>query len=151
VIAKNPAEALVRITARLESGRLPAAADFESFVLGFRRWLAGDETLDEALGLAGGAGRRTARTAWRISQRNALLRRAHSLLDAPSPWKGSVALAHEVAVFESRVWPRWRELDAPPLSASELRSVLFSARRLGKVPGSARGLHGICCETSGPY
>jgi hypothetical protein len=54
------------------------------------------------------------------------------------------ALAAEVRRFQAVLWPRWRDLEAPPAGASRLRSALFHAARSGvEVPESARQLHRI--------
>lgn len=68
-------------------------------------------------------------------------------IEAPTPWQRSVALAHELETFISRVWPACRGNDDPPADASELRTALFKAVRAD--PGMRTGvrtLHRVTAE-----
>ncbi len=143
----NSAEALVRIAAALESGRLPPVGDRAFLACAIRRWLQEDEPIDRALGLGGGQGLRKARTTYLRECRNAALRKAHTLVDGPSAWQRSVALAAEVRHFNASIWPCWGGLDEPPTGFSDLRAALFEAANLGALPETPEGLHRIC----GPF
>lgn len=132
------AMALIQICEAIKPGPLHAW-----FTAGIEAYLSG-ATLEAGLGLAGGAGRRTARTLYRRARRDEALRQAHALVPGASPWRRSLALVHEVGRFGAVLWPRWRDLAAPPAGASALRQALFTAFKHGNPPASATGLHGIC-------
>lgn len=82
----------------------------------------------------------TARRAWARLERNFWLCRAGGLIKAEFPWHRAVKLAEEVAAFQSRILPTWRDLATPPPDASELRTCLWHAHRAdpGNFPESAR-------------
>jgi hypothetical protein len=108
---------------------------------GFSAFLGagGSLSLERCLGLPrnDSALRRSCRDYW--------LRRAWKTLRAErSPWRRSEKLAVAVKDFQSRRWPRWRMLDAPPASASELELALLEAfRSTERVPRTAMQLHNI--------
>lgn len=106
---------------------------------GLRAWLetGGEVPLEYFLGL-----RRPDRLQWRRWRQRHLLARAARLLGhEASSWAGAVALAGEVATFETRIWPRWRQLAQPPAGASDLRATLDAVFRIGlPVARSPRGL-----------
>ena len=133
-----PALTLVEII-----GSLPEGAPKTWLSEGVKSWLAGAR-LEQALGLEGGQGRRTARSKYRRHLRDEALRCAHAMMPGASPWRRTLALVPEVRKFAAILWPRWRALDAPPLEASALRKALFAAFQNGEPPASATGLHGIC-------
>lgn len=57
---------------------------------------------------------------------------------------GSVAQLHQAAVqFERVVWPVWRDLAAPPSSATAVEGALFYARRTAPFPTSRRAFTSI--------
>jgi len=87
----------------------------------------------------------TARRAWAKLERDFWLCRAGALIPAEKPWHRAVALAKEISAFQSRVLPAWRDLEAPPPSASELRSCLFFAHRADpdNLPRTPRRLSDI--------
>lgn len=149
----NPAAQLAELAARLESENPPTGSPEAVLVTAVRRWLEGDvETLDAALGLGGARGIERARTLYRRAQRDHNLRAAWHAVEASGPWSRSVRLAAEISRFETDIWPRWRDLDAPPAGASSLRRSLFHARRLGPLPSTARGLHDrVRSEPKPPY
>lgn len=63
-------------------------------------------------------------------------------IEAPTPWARSVALAHELQTFVSRVLPAWQHSAAPPPGASELRTALFNAVRADPgIKTSVRTVH----------
>ena len=126
---------------------LPAGPTRSWFSAGVAAWLAGSP-LEIALGLAGGQGKRSARFLYLQYLRDDALRHAHALMAGSSPWAKTLELAHEVEQFRGRIWPRWRNLAAPPEGASELRAALWRAFRAGPTPSSASRLHEICsCES----
>ena len=132
------AMALIQVCEGIKPGPLHAW-----FTAGIESYLNGT-TLEVALGLTGGAGRRTARTLYRRAKRDAALRLAHGLMPGETPWRRSLALVPEVRRFATALWPRWRHLDAPPPQASALRAALFAAFKNGPPPSSATGLHAVC-------
>lgn len=140
----NPAGPLVRIATARDIGALPDIADIDALTEGVRRWLAGEMSLDQALGLGGGPGQRSARYRYRESVRNHHLAEAHALCRGSSPRARSVSLVREVVRFQGVVWPRWRQLDEPPAGIPELRRHLFLARRAAVLPESESQLHAIC-------
>lgn len=142
----DPAADLIAVADVLRpvAHRCPAVA---TFVDGIDRWREGRAPdLDAAFGLEGAQGIRSGR--WRMwkSEQYRHLRRASELL-ADEPGSPSAALARQVGKFESDIWPRWRDLVEPPAGSSELRRELFAARKLGRVPMSARQL----LEIIGPF
>ena len=124
--------------------QLPEGPTKTWFAAGVASWLSGSSSLEQGLGLAGGQGRRTARTLFRLRQRDAALRQAHAMMPGATPWRRTLALVPEIRKFGTIIWPRWRHLDAPPPEASALRQALFAAFQNGEPPASATGLHGIC-------
>jgi len=110
-----------------------------------RSWLSeGGSTLDQALNLvSGGPGKDSARTLYLRKQRDFHLRQAHQLCEG-SPWARSVTLAGEIRRYLGAIEPRWRDLDSPPPTASQLRTHLFFARKSGELPTSVRQVHLIC-------
>ncbi|WP_295450597.1 hypothetical protein [uncultured Thiodictyon sp.] len=143
----NPAAALARVAAALEVGNLPDPDDRRRFADGVARWLnEGAADLEQALGLAGSVGRDSARTIYRRHLRDMALREAHGMMTGPAPWSRSVALADEIARFNSLVWPRVCHLSALPETPkpSKLRATLFAAARWRPLPNSVRAVHDIC-------
>ncbi len=134
-----PALGLMKI---IES--LPEGAPKTWFHEGVKSWLAGACSLEQGLGLAGGRGKRCARTLYHHHLRDEALRRAHAMMPGASPWRRTLALVPEIRKFGTIIWPRWRHLDAPPPEASALRRALFAAFQNGEPPNSATGLHYIC-------
>lgn len=126
---------------------LPEGPTKSWFTARIASWLAGSP-LETALGLAGGQGRRTARTVYRRYLRDDALRQAHGMMPGKSPWARSFELSREVQKFEAIIWPRWRNLEGPPAGASELRTILWQVFRAGNPPTSVSRIHDVCsCET----
>lgn len=90
------------------------------------------------LGLSGTAGRRA-----REASRNFWLYRALRQVEGDTRWARCKGLSREIARFESCVWVRWRDLALVPDEASELRTCLFNARRLGPLPSTPEQLRNI--------
>ena len=141
--ATDPAAALVELAAALVEERHPARPIAAAFASAVESWLQG-QALEQALGLGGAPGIEKARTLWHRRQRDAGLRAAYDLVEGKNPSRRFRALAREVGIFQSVIWPNWRHHAAPPPNASELRSCLFRARRHGPLPASERGLFKIC-------
>src|SRR3989344_4828885 len=116
--------------------RLQAAADCLSsgaslppetsawFGSAFERFLIGEAaSVDEALGIPVLSQATRAKV-----KRNFWLREAmRYLVNAPGGYSASRALAKEIQRFESRVWPRWKELENAPASSPGLDRCLFTA------------------------
>ena len=144
----TPVDNLLRLQALAEQ---TGDADLAAWLSeGLDAYLFGELPLEQALNLhADGPGKRTARCHYLQHQRNAAIRDAWSLCDGDSPWRQSVALASEVKRFRGILWPRWRSLDAPPATTSNLRRHLFQAHRCGDVPTSPEQLHRIALLMQG--
>lgn len=128
-------------------GALPDGPTKSWFSTGVAAWLSGSP-LETALGLAGGQGRRTARTVYRRHLRDEALRQAHGMMPGKSPWARSFELSRECQKFQSVILPRWRNLEGPPAGASELRTILWRVFRAGNPPTSVSRIHDVCsCET----
>jgi hypothetical protein len=117
------------------------ANDAEWLSKGFAAFLAsgGAVPLERCLRLPrnDSALRRACRNYW-------LCRAWEALDDQASPWRRSEKLATIVREFKSRQWPRWRALEQPPATASEVDAALFHAfRSHDRVPFTAMQLHNI--------
>ncbi len=107
---------------------------------GVRECLNTGVSLDEALGLSGGRGRKSV-TMYLTGQRDELIRQACNLCG------GSVSeLGNKIQAFETRVWPRWKHLESPPEHVTDLVKLkLYEVFRVGlRVPGSSKQLRRIC-------
>lgn len=112
---------------------------------GLDRYLSSQDrpTLDAALGLSSnGPGKPSAITRHRKMMRNEYLKKAFTLID---PCLNNTArcdaLAGEIRRFESVIWGRWMDLESPPAGCSELRRILFFAKKCGEVlPGNWRSV-----------
>lgn len=125
---------LLKVAAAVEQ-----AADHDTanwFQSGLAAYLTGDETrsLDTLLGLTSqGVGRLSPKRDYLKKQRDLFLRRAFELTDLGKPnTRRCEELAGMVKDFESRIWPAWRTMDGPPAGSSELRRLLFLAKRTGE-------------------
>ncbi len=88
----------------------------------------------------------------RRQARDDLLRAAHALMPASSPWGRCVQLAAEIRRFEERVWPRLADHETLPERRYQmLTTYLFRARRLGELPRSARMLRYIAAKCGPPW
>ena len=105
---------------------------------GLSRFLAGETTtLCSALGLRASGRRGRVGTALRQDERDRALRAAaEALADQPDP---VAALACAVRRFEN-VWPRVRDLPAPPDRFDDTQRALFVAFRAGQPPRSRSGI-----------
>lgn len=109
---------------------------------GMRRWAA-QEGAGDAMPVNRYVGLPASPCKTRRALRDAILRDAAVLLDAPTPWLRACTLADRCRLFELRRWPAWRHLEAPPLRASALEVLLFEARQFGVVMLSARRIHDL--------
>jgi hypothetical protein len=80
----------------------------------------------------------------RLRARDGFLVQALELMSG-TLWARCTALAAEVQRFEAIIWPRIRDHEVPP-EGSKLRSLLFRARRLGPLPGTARQIRNIIAK-----
>ncbi|NVZ10639.1 hypothetical protein HW932_15355 [Allochromatium humboldtianum] len=146
----NAAE-LAALADRLAEHAPPGTPE-RDFARAVARWLQGEEdTLDAALGLSAHRGQDSAPRRWRRDQRNRHLTTALELVEGDTTGARCRALAAEIARFESRIWPRWRVLTAPPPEASRLRTALFKARQFGCLPTTHEQLRNIARETGSSF
>jgi len=108
----------------------------EWFQSGLNRYLSSREcrSLDEALGIGStGRGKPSERSRYGKTLRDNLLRQAYDRIDPDGkPTTRCDGLASEIRDFEARFWPRWEGLEEPPAGCSELRRLLFMAKRTGE-------------------
>ncbi len=131
---------LLTLADAVANDRLPPDLVKDWIRYGVREYLNTDVSLDEALGLAGGRGRKPI-TMYLTWQRDELIRQACHLCG------GSVSeLGNKIQAFETRVWPRWQHLESPPGHVTDLLKLkLYEVFRVGVgVPGSSRQLRRIC-------
>lgn len=84
--------------------------------------------------------------------RDAWLLRAWMLTDTSlTPWGRSKQLADLMRQFETRWWPRWRDLATPPAGTSELRTALFMTMKAGAYLPDGKRIHGICVRRNGKF
>lgn len=84
--------------------------------------------------------------------RDAWLLRAWMLTDSClTPWGRSKQLADLARQFETRWWPRWRDLATPPDGTSELRTALFRTMKAGAYLPDQKRIHGICVLRHGKF
>lgn len=146
----QPIENLLRLAQIAETHGEPDLAAWLGE--GLRRYLFDRKTLEQALGAAGGRGKRTARQQYLQMRRNQALRAAWGLCDGDTPWQRTLTLATEINRFQAILWPRWRDRDAPPENVSDLRHALFVAHQCGDVPVSISQLDDICTSPmNDPY
>lgn len=139
----EPAALIADLASALEAGRDPDPAAAAQFAKAVQRWLNGEaKSLDVALGIGGQAGLEHARNRYRRAQRDRHLNATYQLAAAPGPWTKCLALAAAIKYFESRIWPRWQDLDEPPAGCSEINAHLFHARRYNArpLPATAEGI-----------
>lgn len=133
--APRPADMLQRCVQASE----PDPEAWQWLQAGLRAALHG-QPLPAALGLEG-----RALLEVRLEARNALLRQALDLVDAPSRSARIHALAKAAVRFEAHRWPQWRTRDDPPEKATQLQALLFRARQFYSLPGS-RQLHNLLAD-----
>ena len=92
--------------------------------------LAGEDARP-ALGLDGGR-----YAMLRRARRDYYLRNAAALLGESGGWKKAKALRRQSALFDGIIWPRWRDREHPPDTASPLQRELFRARKAWRFPSS---------------
>lgn len=119
------------------------------FLRALRKWIKAGEhrpLTDYMPGIAGHDRRQQ-----KLDLRNFWLICAHRLCDGETDWLKAVDLAGQIQRFHSAIWPAWRNLEAPPLGASELRIALFNAFKLAgereaggcAIPETPRRLYDI--------
>lgn len=140
-MSPDPIADLLLLAAKLDAAGAEPGSPEHRFVVGMRAYVAGvSATLEEALDLVGARGIGDARSRYHMARRAENIAAALRLMSGASDWQRSKALAAEVRTFEGQVWPRWRALEAPPANASEVRVLLFRARKSGPLPATAPGL-----------
>ncbi len=128
-------------------GPIPAQAA-EWLVDGCDQYLEGQaDSIDRALGLGRLHGQPTAATQYRKDRRNHHLRCAFALCGGLPPWARAGKLLKEIEHFEENFWPSWRWLDELPPNTSELRTHLWHARRLDRLPKSQGALYRLTKST----
>lgn len=145
--------------------RALTAPDTEPLPLDTQRWIraivreyaAGEQRLDEVMGLAPSPSRRDWRTIDKLETRNAWLIRAFELLgDAGRAYSRCVELSKHIHIFEEAFWPGWEECTLPPEDTTPFRRALFFAFKFGNgtVPHDWRQLKKIVqnpAAASGTY
>jgi hypothetical protein len=140
-MSPDPIADLLVLAAKLEAAGAEPGSPEHRFVVGMRAYVAGvSATLEEALDLVGARGISDARSRYHMARRAEDLAAALRLMPGASDWQRAKALAAEVSRFEGQVWPRWRGMEAPPANASDVRVLLFRARKSGPLPATAPGL-----------
>lgn len=129
---RDPDVMLARLGRVLHQGA-PIPPSVASWLLAGIQQVRAGQSLDEALGLKAASKPSTA-TVWRMAVRNCALREACELAGSPQ------ALHDALSRFQAGKWRRWRDLDSPPESATDLEQRLWSACRHGPVPESLRHL-----------
>jgi len=123
---------LLSVLATVEKHGDPETAAW--FRKGCNHYLTGKDrtSFDKALGFASTRGKYTARTLFQRSERNRYIKNAFYCID---PDQGSTKrcelMAEAIRTFETRVYPRIKDLDAAPADMSELRQYLFMAKKTG--------------------
>lgn len=134
---------LRHLVTALETGTPPdpAVADWAATGLRLHLEFQGWEPLDSCLGLREPSAR------LRKARRDSHLRHAWDAVALGAdvtPWARSRRLAKAIRRFQDGDWPRWRDRDAPPPEASDVKAHLFAAFKIGTPPQSAAQLHDIC-------
>lgn len=137
---------LSRLLAILEAGQ-PVPHDVADwFIAGAECFLDGEEkTLCKALGLRK-RGHASALKQRQLANRNEWLREAykHVSLNGSGSWDRCKRLAGSIQQFETRTWPKLRDLSTPPDRLSELQRCLFHARKAAQLPFTPEQLSNIC-------
>lgn len=136
-----PVEDLLTLAARLEAAGPEPGSPEHRLATAVHAYISGTvRTMDEALDLVGSRGIGSARARFHLRRRGEYLGAALRLLPAASDYARCKILKREIDTFEACVWPRWRDLEEPPETASDVRVLLFKARRIGPLPATAAGL-----------
>lgn len=140
-MSPNPVEDLLIVAGRLEAENPKPGSPEHRVTTAIRAYVLGVvDTLDQALDLTGAQGIATARTRYHRKRRAEFLSIAVHMTMGGSEWDRCKALACEIAAFEGRVWPRWKNLPEPPAGASHINKLLFLARQTGALPKTALGI-----------
>lgn len=109
--------------------------------LAVRAMLAGDAAdANSAFALAGVP---ATATGLRRAIRDAFLRDAATLIDAPTGWQRAGALADAVQCFLGWRWGAWQRYTVPPAHATRLELALFFAARHGLAALTQRQIFSI--------
>lgn len=148
----SPADKLGALLAALIDDRPVDAVTREWAVRGILSAVRRDESLDQALGLAG-----TGKT--RLQEQLLMFQRdqhlfaalgAVALDDSVSAWQRCQRLAVEIDRFMRGTWPRSKRLAAPPAHWPEYTCHLWRAARTDtRLPATASGLYGILSRNGG--
>lgn len=142
----SPADMLGDLLAALIEVRPVAATTREWIVIGILRAIRRDESLDQALGLAG-TGKTRLQAQLLMLQRDEHLCEALQLValdECVSTWQRCQRLAPELRRFMRETWPMTKRMSAPPESwPAYKRAIWHAARTDMKLPETASGLHKI--------
>jgi hypothetical protein len=130
----NPIDRLLDIGKIVDQHASPSTAKW--FQRAVHQYLTGgnQQTLEKCLGLTSpGAGKPKLATSYRKRLRDEMLQQAFKQISQEhSVTVRCEQLAKDVKDFEARIWPLWRDLEAPPARCSELRRFLFLAAKTGE-------------------
>ena len=143
--------ALAAVADALERGERLGPAAAAELAEAIRQALAGRSRLDEALGLRGGPGERSAATRMMIARRDAALREAAARFwpDAPAAQQAE-ELATRWARYASSAWRRDAgEATCPARHEGTVYAALWAAMRAGARPLSAERIRRLLVTSSG--
>ncbi len=142
----SPADMLGDLLDALIEVRPVAPTTREWIVIGILRAIRRDESLDQALGLAG-TGKTRLQAQLLMLQRDEHLCEALQLValdECVSTWQRCQRLAPELRRFMRETWPMTKRMSAPPESwPAYKRAIWHAARTDMKLPETASGLHKI--------
>lgn len=142
----SPADMLGDLLDALIEVRPVAATTREWIVTGILSAIRRDESLDQALGLAG-TGKTRLQAQLLMLQRDERLCEALQLValdESVSTWQRCQRLAPELRRFMREAWPKTKRMSAPPEFWPAYKRALWHAARTDmKLPETASGLHKI--------
>lgn len=111
---------------------------------GFNRYLSGECSLEEALGLSGGAGSRKPCTQFREMRRNHFLMQAWNHVAGDNvrhPWERTKLLHHAINRFQTGRWRVWKDLEQPPTTEPLTEAIFYAFKTGDGIPQTAQGIH----------
>lgn len=103
---------------------------------GFKAYLYEDKDLDTAFNLK----QTRIQAKAKENGRDYNLRLAGKHISGKGVTARARALHDAIVQFESRIWPKWKELELPPAGCSELNFFLFRAKKYKKIDLSIKQL-----------